>query len=116
MSERARRFLGLALLLLPVLFLFRTQGQVSERHLAEAVTAGAALLVIPGYAVLRTLRLDPLRPAADHRWPLVVPLGMAADIVLGLVLVSTPVGLSAVTLWSGLSVISLTSLGLTWKS
>jgi hypothetical protein len=116
MSNPVRRYLGIVLLILPLFFLFRALGEVSIKPFPEVLVSAASLVIIPGYAALRSLRIDPLRTASGYGWPLVVPLGLAVDVLLGLVLISTPIGLSAVTLWSGLSIISLASLGLTWES
>ncbi len=70
--------------------------------LAVNVAGAVAMLVSPGFAVLRAALGRRRRLGAG--WALVVPLSLAIDIALGTALVLTPVGLSELTLWAGLSI------------
>lgn len=65
----------------------------------------ATLLLVPGYALLWTVRRDPFAPNVllQESWLLVIAVSLALDVLLGVFLVLTPVGLSACSLWIGLS-------------
>jgi hypothetical protein len=105
------------MLLLPFMLLLGHSLQLpGPLHLFGQVLGGVALLVVPGYVLLWALRLDPLATSAPgYRWPLVVPLSLSLDILLGTLLVITPIGLSARSLWAGLSVLVLGSAVVGWR-
>ena len=77
-------------------------------HIFEQVLGSFTLLVVPGYILLQALGLDPLAvDTVGHRWVLVMPLSVAIDVLLGTFLVLTPIGLSACSLWAGVSTLVL---------
>lgn len=95
-------FLGLPLVLM-VFSHFATPGPLDFfLHLA----GGFALLVAPGYAVLYALGLDPIGARnPEYRWVLLIPLSLAVGVLVGMFLVLTPIGLSACSLWTSMSVV-----------
>jgi hypothetical protein len=113
----ARRCARVALPVLPFVLLLCCQLQLpGVLHTFERVIGGLTLIVVPGYILLWVLGLDPLAAdAPGYRWPLVVPLSLAIGVLLGTFLVLTPIGLSACSLWGGLSVLAAMSfLGARW--
>ena len=112
MKWRSGRYPRMALLMLPFLFLLRCNlTALGDPNMAEQMVGIFTLLFVPGYAVLRSLGLDPIAGnAPGYRWPLVVPLSLAIDMLLGMLLVLTPLGLSACSIWAGLSMVALAPL------
>lgn len=77
-------------------------------HIFTQIVGGISLLTVPGYLVLYILGLDPLAAdASGYRWSLVLPLSISVNVILGMLLVLTPVGLSFVSLWTGLSILTI---------
>jgi len=106
-----------SLLVLPLVLLLCSHLQLPGiLHTVEHLLGGIALLVVPGYALLRARGGNPVAAdAPGYRWPLVAPLSLAIGVLHGTFLVLTPIGLSACSLWAGMSILTVTFvLGSRW--
>jgi hypothetical protein len=107
--QKARLIFGVrfALLALPAGLALRCIVEPAGVLQAVSGTLGLlALVLAPGYALLWALGLDPLAGGGPSglRWMLAVPLSLAWDATAGTLLVLTPIGLSACSLWLAMSV------------